>query len=299
MLRLLLLVSAVTAAAQQPAPPVKKVTFNPALTHVIQVPPTATVSPEPLKMPNVLWLNLKTAQVTLREQVRRVAEGTGEGIVIKQDPPAGAGVGPNTPITIVLGVPRLLLTASTESPRVGQKVAFRLSFDPPLRAGVGPIEYRISWDAATAEEVLGGPSARHVFTDANTHLVTATAVIAGQLTTQPATMTISVVAPPKPVQPEPVQPTPVQPAPKPSPALSWPKFVLIGIALVVLAIVGGFIARKPPSQPATTGSNVSFHSGIARTEYTIERPQSVCTGPHVRLRSGIRSMVVMKGDAHV
>ncbi|HEX3109273.1 MAG TPA: PASTA domain-containing protein [Thermoanaerobaculia bacterium] len=300
MLRLLLLLlSAATVAAQQPAPPVKKMIFKPALTHVVQVPPAATVPPEPLKMPNVLWLNLKTAQVTLREQVRRVAEGTGEGIVIKQDPPPGADVGPNTPVTIVLGVPRLLLTASTESPRVGQKVAFRLSFDPPLRPGVGPIEYRISWDAGASEEVLAGPAVRHAFADANPHVVTATAVIEQQLTTDPATMTISVVALPSPVPPTPVQPEPVRPTPKPSPVLPLPKFVLIGIALVVLAILGGLAARKPPSQAATPQPNLSFHSEISRTDYTIERPESVCTGPHVRLRSGIRSMVVMEGDTNV
>lgn len=182
--------------AQQPRTPPKGGAAREAATGLagrLAVSQTTTVAPARLKMPNVLWLERNEAQGLLERRLHRLARVAGnEGVVVAQDPPPDADVPLEGVVVIVLGVPKLSLTASNLNPRTDEQVTFTLAFDPPP-ASSSKVEYHFVWDDG-ADVTTAEPRTSRQFLEARTHSVSAYAVINGHWKTDRATMRISVAA---------------------------------------------------------------------------------------------------------
>lgn len=144
------------------------------------------------RMPDVLWLDAKTATMQVIRQLDRNPTLVGEGIVLVQDPAPGT-VAPKQ-ITLTLGWPKVVLTAPTNRLMVNDSMIFTVALDPPPPPKIQNVEYHLVFDN---EDVVAA-QATHRFTEARTYNVSAYAVIPGVLTTPRTTIAITAEAPPPP-----------------------------------------------------------------------------------------------------
>ncbi len=143
-------------------------------------------------MPDVLWLDAKTATMQVIRQLDRNPTLVGEGIVLVQDPAPGT-VAPKQ-ITLTLGWPKVVLTAPTNRLMVNDSMVFTVALDPPPPPKIQNVEYHLVFDN---EDVVAA-QATHRFTEARTYNVSAYVVIPGVLTTPRTTIAITAEAPPPP-----------------------------------------------------------------------------------------------------
>jgi beta-lactam-binding protein with PASTA domain len=153
--------------------------------------------PPPRQMPDVRWLDYKTAEVAIREAVGSVAKPAGDlrELLIAQSPEPGADVVPKTPLTITFGKPTLQLTVSNSAPKANEDVEIKLVFDPLPPPSHPAIEYHYAW-GDDRQETLATPVATHSFTEGRQYVVSAYAVIGGRWQTDPVSASISVTPPP-------------------------------------------------------------------------------------------------------
>ena len=287
---------AAVSAAGQVAPARQPLRVNPAAMQIPTVTATETVAPAVLKMPDVRLLRPDSAATQLRRDLHHLPEFTGDGpIVVAQDPPPGADVGPDTKILLTLGVPQLSVTASTVTPAVDEDVVFQVAAEPSS----GDIVYSFAWNDGSAESETSVPRATHRFSKAGTYEVVVRARVFG-VEMGPVITTISPVAPlpPPPLDtigttaviptPEPAQP-PVNTttAVNPPSTVPWLTIALIAAAAVAAAALVRVVRRKPPA-PSTPPPRVSIRSGLGPTDHTIEHPEQIRNGLSLRLRGGVR-----------
>ena len=147
-------------------------------------------------MPDVLWLDATTARMQIIKALDRSPQITGEGIVLVQEPPPG--IFNAKQITLTLGRPKTVLTASSDHPRVNESVIFSVVLDPPPPARINDIQYHLVFDN---EDVVVPAQTTRQFAEAKTYEVLAYAVIGSALTTDRTPITITAVAPPAPPPP--------------------------------------------------------------------------------------------------
>jgi hypothetical protein len=181
-----------------------------------QSPPTRTQTKPPVNesrgviRPQDLVVIPQTSTVPLlfgmnRNQVARVLEplrlqpkfsGPDDGIALEQKPLAGTKVPYGSGVAVTLGLmPGLVLNGPAAPAYAGSELPFRVSFVPPLPAGLKPI-YQFTWGDGSPVESTTKTVLTHRFADAGARVVSVIWTLDDRVKIGSARVAVDVLPPP-------------------------------------------------------------------------------------------------------
>lgn len=139
----------------------------------------------------------QVARVLRPLQLRPQFSGPENGIALEQKPEAGTKVPYGSGVAVMLGLmPRLVLNGPAAPAYAGSELPFRVSFVPPLPAGLKPI-YEFTWGDGSPVESTTNAALTHRFADAGNRVVSGVGIIDGRFKIG-SRVPVDVLAPPPP-----------------------------------------------------------------------------------------------------
>jgi hypothetical protein len=234
--------------------------------------------------------------------------------------PAAAQVIPGETATIAPQPvePKVILKGPDQHPiYVNNPLTFTMSLEPPPSPRMR-VSYQFRWDDDASGGFSEQATATHRFSVAGLHTVDGTTVINGDFKVGSNRVTVEVGGPAPPQPPSTGTGTPVT-STKPDPEVVIPRpvprpvkpprggidvggpniptwVIVLAAGAAILILIRAVIPRSPERPEPAAAPPISFHGGLRPTDHTIEHPEKILNGLTVRLRTGIRSAVPVKGE---